>query len=76
MHLKLIIKRLWSHKNGFPPRKIEERSGGSGLFADMEFELGPATETFLESEDFKSGKKRSWNSNGLWWREFYGAGTI
>jgi len=38
--------------------KLKKQSGGSGLFADMEFELGPATETFLESEDFKSGKKK------------------
>ncbi|MBP7821507.1 MAG: elongation factor G [Saprospiraceae bacterium] len=38
--------------------KLKKQSGGSGLFADMEFELGPADEQFLESEDFKSGKKK------------------
>ena len=38
--------------------KLKKQSGGSGLFADMEFELGPADEEFLESEDFKNGKKR------------------
>ncbi len=36
--------------------RLKKQSGGSGLFADMEFELGPADEEFLESDDFKSGK--------------------
>jgi elongation factor G len=36
--------------------RLKKQSGGSGLFADMEFELGPADEEFLESEDFKAGK--------------------
>lgn len=38
--------------------KLKKQSGGSGLFADMEFELGPADEEFLESEDFKNGKTK------------------
>ena len=38
--------------------RLKKQSGGSGLFADMEFELGPADEEFLESEDFKNGKVR------------------
>ncbi|MCE2820999.1 MAG: elongation factor G [Bacteroidota bacterium] len=38
--------------------RLKKQSGGSGLFADMEFELGPADATFLESDDFKSGKKK------------------
>jgi len=38
--------------------RLKKQSGGSGLFADMEFELGPATEEFLESEDFKNGKEK------------------
>jgi elongation factor G len=38
--------------------KLKKQSGGSGLFADMEFELGPADEDFLNSDDFKSGKKK------------------
>ncbi|MCP4440452.1 MAG: elongation factor G [Aureispira sp.] len=38
--------------------RLKKQSGGSGLFADMEFELGPADEEFLESDDFKLGKKR------------------
>ncbi|MEL7161508.1 MAG: elongation factor G, partial [Bacteroidota bacterium] len=37
--------------------RLKKQSGGSGLFADMSFELGPADEEFLESEDFKSGKE-------------------
>jgi elongation factor G len=38
--------------------RLKKQSGGSGLFADMEFELGPADEEFLESDEFKSGKKK------------------
>ncbi|WP_170110481.1 elongation factor G [Flavilitoribacter nigricans] len=36
--------------------RLKKQSGGSGLFADMEFEIGPADQEFLDSEDFKSGK--------------------
>ena len=36
--------------------RLKKQSGGSGLFADMEFELGPADQEFLDSEEFKSGK--------------------
>jgi len=38
--------------------RLKKQTGGSGLFADMEFELGPADEEFLESDDYKSGKKK------------------
>ena len=38
--------------------RLKKQSGGSGLFADMEFFLGPADEEFLESDDFKNGKKK------------------
>lgn len=38
--------------------RLKKQTGGAGLFADMEFELGPADPEFLESEDFKSGKKK------------------
>ncbi|HFA50182.1 MAG TPA: elongation factor G [Bacteroidetes bacterium] len=38
--------------------RLKKQSGGSGLFADMEFELGPADAEFLESDDFKSGKTK------------------
>jgi elongation factor G len=38
--------------------RLKKQSGGSGLFADMQFELGPADEEFLESEDYKNGKKK------------------
>jgi elongation factor G len=37
---------------------LKKQSGGSGLFAVMEFDLGPADQEFLESEDYKSGKKK------------------
>ncbi len=36
--------------------RLKKQSGGSGLFAQMSFEVGPADEEFLESEDFKNGK--------------------
>ncbi len=38
--------------------RLKKQTGGSGLFADMEFELGPADPEFLESEEFKSGKQK------------------
>ncbi|MBK7476064.1 MAG: elongation factor G [Haliscomenobacter sp.] len=38
--------------------RLKKQTGGSGLFADMEFELGPADEDFLNSEDFKNGKTK------------------
>ena len=38
--------------------RLKKQTGGSGLFADMQFELGPADEEFLESEDFKNGKEK------------------
>jgi len=38
--------------------RLKKQSGGSGLFAQLSFELGPADEEFLLSEDFKSGKTR------------------
>ena len=37
---------------------LKKQSGGSGLYAKMEFTLGPADEEFLETEDFKLGKKK------------------
>jgi elongation factor G len=38
--------------------RLKKQSGGSGLFAQMSFELGPADEDFLESDDFKAGKTK------------------
>jgi elongation factor G len=38
--------------------RLKKQSGGSGLFADMSFTLGPADQEFLDSEEFKSGKER------------------
>ena len=38
--------------------RLKKQTGGSGLFADIQFELGPADQEFLESEEFKSGKVR------------------
>ena len=36
--------------------RLKKQTGGSGLFADIQFELGPADQEFLDSEDFKNGK--------------------
>ncbi len=38
--------------------KLKKQSGGSGLFAQMSFRLSPADEEFLDSDEFKSGKKK------------------
>ncbi len=38
--------------------RLKKQSGGSGLFADMQFELSPADQEFLDSEDFKNGKEK------------------
>jgi elongation factor G len=38
--------------------RLKKQSGGSGLFAQMSFDLGPADQAFLDSDDFKSGKTR------------------
>lgn len=53
VNYKEALTRMVSHRE-----KLKKQSGGSGLFADMEFELGPADEEFLESEEFKSGKTK------------------
>jgi elongation factor G len=53
VNYKEALTRKVSHRE-----KLKKQSGGSGLFADMEFELGPADEEFLESDDFKNGKKK------------------
>ncbi len=53
VNYKEALTKTVSHRE-----KLKKQTGGSGLFADMEFELGPADEEFLESEDFKSGKKK------------------
>jgi elongation factor G len=45
--------------------RLKKQSGGSGLFAQLSFELGPADAEFLESDDFKSGKTRLQFVNGI-----------
>ncbi len=45
--------------------RLKKQSGGSGLFAQMSFEVGPADQEFLDSEEFKSGKERLQFVNGL-----------
>jgi elongation factor G len=45
--------------------RLKKQSGGSGLFADMQFELGPADQEFLDSDDFKDGKVRLQFENNI-----------
>ena len=45
--------------------RLKKQSGGSGLFAQMSFEISPADDEFLESDDFKSGRKRLQFENGI-----------
>lgn len=53
VNYKEALTQTVSHRE-----RLKKQTGGSGMFADMEFEIGPADEEFLESDDFKSGKKR------------------
>lgn len=36
--------------------RLKKQSGGAGLFADMEFEIGPPDQEFLDSEEYKNGQ--------------------
>lgn len=45
--------------------RLKKQSGGSGLFAQISFELGPADQEFLDSEDFKNGKVRLQFDNAI-----------
>ncbi|MDX1410295.1 MAG: translation factor GTPase family protein, partial [Saprospiraceae bacterium] len=38
--------------------RLKKQTGGSGLFAQMQFELGPADDEFLQSDEFKSGRTK------------------
>ncbi len=53
VNYKEALQNTVSHRE-----RLKKQTGGSGLFADMEFELGPADEEFLESDEFKSGRVR------------------
>jgi elongation factor G len=53
VNYKEALTKMVEHRE-----RLKKQSGGSGLFADMEFELGPADAEFLETDDFKSGKTR------------------
>jgi len=60
VNYKEALQKTVTHRE-----RLKKQTGGSGLFADIEFELGPADEEFLESEDFKSGKKRLQFDNAI-----------
>ena len=53
VNYKEALTKSFSHRE-----RLKKQTGGSGLFADMEFEIGPADEEFLESDEFKSGKEK------------------
>ncbi len=53
VNYKEALTQSYTHRE-----KLKKQSGGSGLFADMEFTLGPADQEFLDSDDYKSGKKK------------------
>ena len=53
VNYKEALTKTVSHRE-----RLKKQTGGAGLFADMEFTLGPADQEFLESDDFKSGKKK------------------
>ncbi len=38
--------------------QLDHQRGGASLFAEMEFEIGPVDEAFLNSEAYKSGKTK------------------
>jgi len=45
--------------------RLKKQSGGSGLFAQIQFELGPADQEFLDSDEFKSGKDKLQFENNI-----------
>lgn len=45
--------------------RLKKQSGGSGLFAQIQVEIGPADQEFLDSDEFKSGKKKLQFVNGV-----------
>jgi elongation factor G len=53
VNYKEALTRSVSHRE-----RLKKQSGGAGLFADMEFEIGPSDQEFLDSEDYKSGKAK------------------
>ncbi|MCF8238202.1 MAG: elongation factor G [Saprospiraceae bacterium] len=53
VNYKEALTQTVSHRE-----RLKKQTGGSGLFADIEFEVGPADPEFLETDEFKSGKTR------------------
>lgn len=52
VNYKEALTKTVSHRE-----RLKKQTGGSGLFADMEFEIGPADQEYLESEEFENGEK-------------------
>jgi len=53
VNYKEALTRTVNHRE-----RLKKQTGGAGLFADMEFELGPADQEFLDSDEFKNGKEK------------------
>ena len=53
VNYKEALQNSVSHRE-----RLKKQTGGSGLFAEIEFELGPADEDFLQSDVFKSGREK------------------
>ncbi len=60
VNYKEALQKTVAHRE-----RLKKQTGGSGLFADMEFELGPADPEFLESDDFTSGRKKLQFENNI-----------
>jgi elongation factor G len=53
VNYKEALTRTVDHRE-----RLKKQTGGAGLFADMQFEIGPADMEFLESEEYQSGKEK------------------
>ncbi len=53
VNYKETLTKTFKHRE-----RLKKQTGGSGMFADMEFEIGPADEEFLNSDEYKNGKTR------------------
>ncbi len=61
VNYKEALTKMTTHRE-----RLKKQSGGSGLFADMEFELGPADEEFLKATTSKAARKNSSSFGRSW----------
>ena len=53
VNYKEALTQLVTHRE-----RLKKQTGGAGLFAEIEFDLGPADSEFLNSEEYKNGKTK------------------